>query len=183
MARDSSRRRGRQRRRLLAVEQLVIAEDDDSDCACGRVPLCGGSSEHQAKAGAERNPHLANERSRPDWASLPGARTSPRRFFSASLWQAMSTRSSAATASSSSRTLVTSPLKRSTDSTRRWHVASTLGVGSADSATLGNCTSCLKTPATENRPVDVGDAFEVVLALLFQVAAFDEDRPRARVGR
>ena len=72
--------------------------------------------------------------------------------------------------SSSSRTLVTSPLKRSTDSTRRWQVASTLGLGSADRRTLGKLHELLEDAGDGEQAGDVGDAFEVVLALLVQVA-------------
>ena len=42
--------------------------------------------------------------------------------------------------------------ERSTDSTRRWQVASTVLAGSAEMLTLGKRTTCWKDPATENRP-------------------------------
>src|SRR5207237_707258 len=68
-------------------------------------------------------------RSRSDCANCPAASTSPRRLHSASLKQAISTRSPDTTLSSSSRTRDTSPLNRSTDSTRRWQDASTDAAG------------------------------------------------------
>jgi len=59
---------------------------------------------------------------------------------------------SAATASSSSRTRWTFPLNRSTDSTRRWTDASTLGRGSAVTVTLGSRSRLAKTPSAVNSP-------------------------------
>ena len=61
----------------------------------------------------------------------------------------MRTTSCLAAVSISSRTFVTSPLKRSTDSTLRWHVASTLAAGIDAMRMLGNCVSCLNVPLIE----------------------------------
>ena len=62
----------------------------------------------------------------------------------------MRTRSPAAAVSSSSLTFVTSPEKRSTDSTRRWQVASTLELGKAVTLMLGNCVSCASGPTSRH---------------------------------
>ena len=76
-----------------------------------------------------------------------------------------------ATASSSSRTRWTLPLNRSTDSTRRWTDASTLGRGSAETTTFGQLHEVARTPLGGEQPGRVGDPFEEVLRLLLQVAA------------
>ena len=92
MARDSMRRRGRpvgglfSSRRLLAMEELVTAQNNDA----GARP-----------AGSPREPGPVTSRSRSDSASWPASSTCRRRCASASLWQAISTRSCGATASSS----------------------------------------------------------------------------------
>ena len=175
MARDSSRRRGTQRPDFVAVEQLVIAEHDDAGL-------------DQAEAGADAAEQQREARSR-GGGCVPTEPIDPRSARSSMRRQPRAFRLvvagdqdllvAAATLASSSRQLGDLPLKRSTDSTRRWQVASTVGPGKADSRTLGKRKSCWKMPSTENRPRRVVHPLQEVLALLVQVVRLEQDDPGA----
>ena len=79
--------------------------------------------------------------SRPDRAISESVKTSRSRSASASLWQAIRTRSLPAAASSSALTFVSSPENRSMLSTRRWAVASSEEAAIVESVIEGNLTS------------------------------------------